>query len=381
MSNISFIVTSYNIESFIQKCLKSVSMVAQPGDQVILIDDGSTDTTEIVARKFLKDTGFIDGVEFNFIFLGTNTFGGVGIGGNIGLIESSRETIFFVDGDDWLDVDPFLKARSYWALHEIDIIFANYKECDQNNGTLKKPADTQRWHSLDQSAGLEHMRQVALSLIAVPWRKFYRREFLLKNRIFFPEGNFFFEDNPFHWDVCLHANSIGFFDTAIYYHRINRLGQTMTSTGAELAAFFIHFDTIQEKIYEGRRDLQANLIRWLLQNMTWQIARLSEASLYPYFFQASKTLGKIASDIWEDKLASTEIDGSTWATANRLRNGDIWGVIDQWKLNQIETSIIESQKITSDISKLARKNKKILQGANAALLFESITRLNSDGSQ
>ncbi|WP_417809369.1 glycosyltransferase family 2 protein [Thioclava sp.] len=374
MPEISFIVTTYNIESYIQKCLTSLSMVVRPGDQVILIDDGSTDATEIIIREFSKDTGFIGGVEVNYIFLGANTFGGVGIAGNIGLREASRNTVFFVDGDDWLDGDAFREARSYWALHEVDIMFTNYKEYDQKNDTYKKPSDSPRWSNIDRGASLEDLCQAALSFIAVPWRKFYRRELLIENGIFFPEGAFFFEDNPFHWDVCLHANSIGFFDKVTCYHRINRPGQTMTSTGVELAAFFVHFDTILEKIEESRVDLKASLSRWLLANMTWQIGRISEPALYIYFSQASKALRKIDSTVWEEDLAPTECSKNIWVTANRLRDGDIWGVIDQWKLDRIRSSMIELRRISMDTLNLTRENKSMLQGANAASLFESIAR-------
>ena len=372
MSKISFIITTYNIENYILKCLKSVSMIVRPGDQIILVDDGSTDATETVVREFSEDTGFIDDVEVNHIFLGTNTYGGVGIGGNIGLKEASRDTVFFVDGDDWLDVNAFREAQSYWSLHEFDIMFANYKEYDQKNNIFKKPSDSQRWNNINHSANLEELRQVAVSFIAVPWRKFYRREFLLENEILFPEGDFFFEGNPFHWDVCLHANSIGFFDKATCYHRINRPGQTMTSTGVELAAFFIHFDTIMNKIYKNRRDLKVSLSRWLLENMIWQLDIISESALYIYFSQASRALQQIESSIWEVEVAATESSKKIWTTANRLRDGDIWGLIDQWKLDKMRIAMTEARGFSSDALRTARENKKMLQGANAALLFEAI---------
>ncbi|MFN3527335.1 MAG: glycosyltransferase family 2 protein, partial [Paracoccus sp. (in: a-proteobacteria)] len=107
---ISFIVTTYNIAPYLPQCLNSLAEVALDGDQIILIDDGSTDDSAAIISHFAARPPA--GVDVKRILLGTNTIGGVGIGANIGLAEATRETVFFVDGDDWIDADGFRRARA-----------------------------------------------------------------------------------------------------------------------------------------------------------------------------------------------------------------------------------------------------------------------------
>lgn len=234
---LSFIVTSYDILPYIDRCLNSLAAVVQPGDRVILIDDGSEDgTANRVAGR--AAAGFGPGVSVLPVLFGTNTIGGVGIAANTGLIEALGEPgcegVFFVDGDDWLEPSGFRAARSVFAASEADVLLGNYEEYDEQSGS-RRQADAGRWRRVPGLGDdLEAARDLALSMIAVPWRKFYRADFLRRHRLRFPEGRFFFEDNPFHWAVCLAAGHIAFHDAVLCYHRVNRPGQTMVSTGAEL---------------------------------------------------------------------------------------------------------------------------------------------------
>ena len=96
----SFIVTSWNIEDYISSCLHSLAACLRPGDQLIIVDDGSDDRTcEEIEACF--DMLSSRGADILSVFLGTNTQGGVGIPANIGLAEATGEAIFVVDGDDF----------------------------------------------------------------------------------------------------------------------------------------------------------------------------------------------------------------------------------------------------------------------------------------
>ena len=58
-----------------------------------------------------------------------------------------------------------------------------------------------------------------LRISPVPWRKLYLRQFLEGNKIRFPEGAYFFEDNSFHWNVMLKAKSVSVLDKVLVHHR------------------------------------------------------------------------------------------------------------------------------------------------------------------
>jgi len=378
--SISFIVTSYNIAPYVGQCLDSLRRCLQPGDQVILVDDGSTDATDEVVRQFAA-AGSGPEVEWTAVWLGTNTIGGVGIPGNIGLNHVRRDTVFFVDGDDYLIPDAFLRARADYEANPTDICLTDYLEYDDQKRQTKSPADAHRWDGLNRTMSLEETRLAALAMIAVPWRKFYRAEFLRDHRIRFPEGDFFFEDNPFHWQVCTLAKSIAFSRIVICHHRINRPGQTMAPTGLELAAFFTHFRTIVSRLPTSRADLRQQAVRWLLGNMSWHIGRLKPAAMYGYAHQAQAALEQVSDMDWA-AIAPEMMATATWHQATHLRAGGIWDVVDAWRVDALrgeQTRLLRS--IDSQVREILRQTRasnNILQAKQAVEQFEALRGLMTE---
>ncbi|MFT3691455.1 glycosyltransferase family 2 protein [Paenirhodobacter sp.] len=362
---ISFIVTTFNIAPYIAQCLESLASCTRPGDQVIIVDDGSTDETEEIVRQFLDGAGFGPGVRVTPVWLGTNTFGGVGIPGNIGLDMVECDSVFFVDGDDYLIPEAFRAARREYEALGADIHFTDYLEFDQKAGKTKPPADARKWATLGQAVTPAEIRLAAIGLIAVPWRKFYRTEFLRRHRIRFPEGDFFFEDNPFHWKVCILAESIGFSRQITCHHRVNRPGQTMASVGVELAAFFTHFDTITAGIPEGQDDLRLQAGRWLIGNMSWHIPRLQPAAFFPYAARAHDALNRISDADWQ-VLETEMLASATWHQAARLRlPGGVWDVVAFWRANADRAILSRIDRETKGLEKRLRDMETRLKEVEA----------------
>lgn len=393
--NISFIVTTFNIEGYVQQCLESLRPCLRAGDQVVLVDDGSTDTTPDIIAAFIDSIGLDEGVEWTPIFLGTNTIGGVGIPGNIGLDHATREVVFFVDGDDYLVAEGFAAARAAYEARPTDIALTDYLEFDQAARRTKPPADSQRWAALLRATKLEEIRLAALAMIAVPWRKFYRRSFLVENRIRYPEGDFFFEDNPFHWKVCMAAESIGVFRDVVCHHRVNRPGQTMASTGRELLAFFDHFKRILATVPDGRGDMRRQAALWLLGNMAWHIPRLQAANFLTYAARASDAFKMINDEEWA-QIARDSTGTVAWHYANHLRRGETWAVVEAWQAKQdrearqrIEKELPALKKIADEVSKISKRlsiietelrtSRELLHSQQAIAEFDAIQALVNKG--
>lgn len=382
--SISFIITTYNIAPYILQCLESLKPCVKPGDQVILVDDGSTDETETVIRDFIRREGFGPGITWTPIWLGTNTIGGVGIPGNIGINHAECDTIFFVDGDDYMIPPEFLRARADYEAAPSDIHFTDYLEFDQQKQKTKLPADHLKWARVTAARDPEAIRIAAINLIAVPWRKFYRTRFLIENNIRFPEGAFFFEDNPFHWQVCMAAQKIGFSRRIVCHHRINRPGQTMASTGNELSAFFTHFRTILYMLPPESQSLRLQASQWLLGNMSWHIGRLQPGAFMSYAHQAKAALRLIPDADWDGPVTDTMADTVTWHYANRLRSGHTWDVIEAWRQNannQATEAAIRAlnsrlQQLEADIKKI----RETTQAQAAINEFDALQRITGNMS-
>ncbi|MCM2563949.1 glycosyltransferase family 2 protein [Lutimaribacter sp. EGI FJ00015] len=377
--SVSFIVTTYNIEPYIRQCLESLRDCVREGDQVILVDDGSTDSTEQAVLDFVEEIGFGNNVNWTPIWLGTNTIGGVGIGANIGMDHAECDTIFFVDGDDYMLPEGFNKARNAYESHPADISLSDYLEYDQRNNRTKPPADTRKWDGLSATMDLESSRIAAIDLIAVPWRKFYRTAFLRENRIRFPEGDFFFEDNPFHWYVCTRAKSIHFSRHIVCHHRVNRPGQTMASTGVELTAFFTHYSIITSNLPDLSTELRIQAAKWLVNQVSWHIGRLQPSAFRPYAVRAAATLQQISEEVWQE-LSKEMSEKMVWHYANSLREGKVFEVVESWMaiadrrlLQRVDQGIKDLNRLLRDIERQVKMSREIAQSKQALDEFTAIS--------
>ena len=284
---ISIIVTSYNVEKYIEQSLGSViSQTLKPEDvEIIVVDDGSTDgSPDLIAGLAEKYSNVIP------VLLKENSIGGVATPANVGLEKATGKYVGFADGDDIYEPTMFEKLVDAAETHDCDLAFCNYLLLDDTSGITSTPADNRRWADLQGLSAIkldeERAKQI-LRFVAVPWRKIYRRDLLVKNNIRFPVGDYFFEDNPFHWFSVIKARNIAIVPEQLCYHRIGRAGQTMQSADARLFKMFEHHLTIhqwleQEQLLDTYRD---SLLLWLRSQLSWIEERCPD-ELYGELFDA-----------------------------------------------------------------------------------------------
>lgn len=328
---VSFVVTSYNIEAYIQKCLETLAGCVRAGDQVIVVDDGSTDQTVARIRASFLEGYWGADIEFVPVLLAKNTHGGVGIAANIGLAHATREAVFFVDGDDWVVPNAVHAARDAFAAGGYDLLLANYRVFDEDRQIEDRPSDAELWSQVPVlSSGREHSRDLALEMNSVPWRKFYRRSFLDGLGLRFPEGDFFYEDNPFHWSCCLRAETIGFLDVCVAFHRMNRQGQTMSDTGAGFSAIFSHYERIVAEVASVAPKKQTAVDRWLARNMAWQLERMSVSVIPAYAAEAERSLTVRRKARWQELYQSELITHPTGFLIGSLLSGGAMEFVQTW---------------------------------------------------
>lgn len=276
MATVSIVVTSYNIESYIEQCLESVAAQTLQDIEVLVVDDGSSDRTPDKIREFAsRDARFVP------VLLPENSPGGVATAANAGLDRATGRWVGFVDGDDYVEPDMFERLVLAAEAAGTDLAMCKYLEVDDTTGQQSEPADAHRWAALDRSSyDLDPTtRQQFLRFVAVPWRKLYRRSFLEAESIRFPVGDYFFEDNPFHWFALVSARSIAVVPTVLAYHRVARSGQTMATADERLLRIFVHHDTIRAWLHErGVLEIhQVTLLAWVISQLEWISRRTPEA--------------------------------------------------------------------------------------------------------
>lgn len=107
---ISIIIPAYNSEKTINRCIDSILLQRFSDFELLLIDDGSTDSTGFIIDSYCKKDNRIHVFH-------TKNFG-VSSARNLGLRNAVGKWITFVDSDDWLDVDYIEKL--YESIPNID---------------------------------------------------------------------------------------------------------------------------------------------------------------------------------------------------------------------------------------------------------------------
>ncbi len=104
---VSVVVTAYNAAAYLGAAIESVLAQSRPADEIVVIDDGSTDATAEVARRY----------ESHGVRLIQQPNQGAGAARNRGIRETSGDLVAFLDGDDlWLP-HKIERQTAYLAAH------------------------------------------------------------------------------------------------------------------------------------------------------------------------------------------------------------------------------------------------------------------------
>lgn len=190
---ISVVIPMYNAEKFIRQTLISVLASKFKDYEVLVVDDCSTDSSVAEAEKLLPH---FDG-RLKILSTDKNS-GGAGVPRNVGIKNSSGKYITFIDNDDMIlptTLNIFFDAAEKF---QADVVYAEkyffFDDAAQFNGKNMKVAFLGTVEELVDVPTLEPddigeriRRDMAEKFYILPWGKFYRRDFLVENKIDFPQ--------------------------------------------------------------------------------------------------------------------------------------------------------------------------------------------------
>ena len=126
----SVVIPIYNVEKYLVQCLESVVNQTFKDIEIILVDDCSPDNCIKICKDFAAKDNRIKIIQHKK---------NLGLGGarNTGIDHSSGEYIFFLDSDDWLELDLFEKlAESARKNNYPDLFLIDFKTVNQKTGEI-----------------------------------------------------------------------------------------------------------------------------------------------------------------------------------------------------------------------------------------------------
>ncbi len=205
---ISIIIPAYNVEKTISKCLDSILNQTHNDLEIIIIDDGSVDTTFEICNKYSSKDKRVN------VFKIKNH--GVSFARNLGLSKSTGNYICFIDSDDI--VHPQFCELLYKNIikKDIDMASCNYQliNCYEISELTKK-IEVNRTEIIKKD---EIIRALFDKYKGFIYNKIYKKSTINDNKIQFQENVAMCEDLLFNYAYLSYCNSVAYIPDSMYYY-------------------------------------------------------------------------------------------------------------------------------------------------------------------
>lgn len=173
---ISIIVPIYNVEKYLVRCINSLVNQTYENLEILLVNDGATDSSPQIVDEFAEKDKRIKALH--------KENGGLSDARNYGIDRAKGEYLFFIDSDDWLDVDTIQVLQQIASEYQADIVECSYRNVYREE-IIEESKCTASIIVADRIKALEGMLDWKY-FKAVAWNKLYHRSVI--GDIRFPKG-------------------------------------------------------------------------------------------------------------------------------------------------------------------------------------------------
>ena len=212
---ISVIVAAYNIEEYLPRCLDSLLAQTYPNIQMIVVDDGSTDSTGKICDRY--------GEKYPKIQVIHRGNGGLSAARNTGLEIATGEYIGYVDGDDWIEPEMYEKMLFACENHGAEVAICAYKEIG-NDAFSGDFSGKEYVLSKDEALDTYVCDNRPYHIYNSVWSKLFRKDIV--DGVLFPEGKKS-EDILYTIRALLKCERCVFVDHPFYNYVVSREGSIM----------------------------------------------------------------------------------------------------------------------------------------------------------
>jgi len=214
----SIIVPIYNVEKYLRECIDSILLSDHHDLEIILVDDGSTDESPQICDEYAA--------KYNRVNVIHTANSGPSAARNIGLKSATGEYVLFVDSDDWIDASAInvIAKLVKNSVCEIDLMFLEAMKVYGKD--VKRPLGddyiAERINGREKADVMAHLSSLP-KFPGSACNKLFRREFLIKNNIYFREG-IYNEDIDLMITALTVARRFAYCPQPYYFYRQNRPG-------------------------------------------------------------------------------------------------------------------------------------------------------------
>lgn len=208
---LSLVVPVYNVAPYLPRCLESLAALTPAADEIIVVDDGSTDDCPRILAEFAQRLPRMRVIR--------QDNGGLSAARNTGLSAARGKYLAFVDSDDFVASDAYAEALRLADEEQLDMVLFN-----ANYHFEGREADYAIYREVPGTeiiAGAEWLRQrlAAGRLLHMVWMHLYRRDFIEAHGFRFVPG-LIHEDVIWTTQALLAARRVRYRDHVAVHYRI-----------------------------------------------------------------------------------------------------------------------------------------------------------------
>lgn len=180
---LSIIVPIYNVEKYLDKCIRSLVNNAYTNLEIILIDDGSPDNCPAICDAWADKDDRIRVVH--------KANGGLSDARNAGLEIATGAYCWFVDSDDFIEENAISYILNQLKQNDVDLLIFNHKRVDEYGQVVYESKDPERWIHIDDEKTV--IRESCAMMLGEHygvevWRRIYNLQRIRENRLSFVSG-------------------------------------------------------------------------------------------------------------------------------------------------------------------------------------------------
>ena len=210
---ISIIIPVYNVEKYVRQCIESIINQTYKNIQIILVDDGSTDTSGLICDEYASIDDRIEVIH--------KKNGGLVTARKIGLQKAKGEYIGFVDGDDYIDKNMCESLLGYILKKDVDMVHTGYWYEVANTTYSNTNFDTGIIECTeDKSLLLRNILVQHTNIEHSIWSKLFKRSLIVKSYYDVNDECSYGEDLVCLISAIINSDRIYILNSAYYHYRV-----------------------------------------------------------------------------------------------------------------------------------------------------------------
>lgn len=268
---LSVVIPVYNVKDYIENCVHSFQSAKFKNYEIILVDDGSKDGSDLLCDKLALMDNKVRVVHIE------NS--GPSIARNVGIKNALGEYVFFCDSDDFVDPEAFSSVMDKIEKQKADLyVLSACHESSEPDVYFTDDVGLSTGFTSDLSEVQLYTLRVRLS---APWKKFFKRSLIVANGIEFPSGRTLHEDLSFFLTYLKYVENVCVLNDVMYFHRYapNSLSRKISfNQFSDLVHIFEEMRTLVEEKGLDKKILNDSQTR-LIAILMGMIVRMKKAGI------------------------------------------------------------------------------------------------------